>query len=102
MTEYDPHEILITDLDDETDPWRIRLIYGTGTSGDAITANQWSERMVQSNAVPGNRAGGTPVNFRMPALSVGTKLWCQSWNNTAGEVLSFFIGVHGYPGKTGV
>lgn len=96
-TEFDPHEILVTDLDDDTTPWRIRLIYGTGTSADAITAGQWSERMIESNAVPGNRAGGTPVDFKMIILDVGTKIWAQAWNDTNGEVLSFFLGCHGYP-----
>jgi hypothetical protein len=96
-TTYDPHEILVTDLDDDTTPWRIRLIYGTGTSANAITAGQWSERMIQSSVAPGNRAGGTPFLFRIIVLDVGTKLWAQVWNDTNGEVLSFFLGVHGYP-----
>lgn len=96
-TEFDVHELLVTDLDDDTTPWKIRLIYGTGTSADAITAGQCTERMVQTNAVPGNRAGGTPFPFRMIPLDVGTKVWAQSWNQTNGEIASFFIGVHGYP-----
>jgi hypothetical protein len=99
-TEFDVHELLITDLDDDTTPWKIRLIYGTGTSADAITAGQFSERMVQTNAVPGNRAGGRPVNFRMIVLDVGTKAWAQSWNATLNETAEFFIGVHGYPAPT--
>jgi len=96
-TTFDAHELLITDLDDDTTPWKVRLIYGTGTSADAITAGQWTERMVESNAVPGNRAGATPVKFRMIVLDVGTKLWAQAWNDTNGEILSFFVGCHGYP-----
>jgi hypothetical protein len=97
MTRFDCREILITDLDDDTTPWRIRIIWGSGTSGDAITAGQWSERMVQTNAVPGNRAGGDPVSFRMPILGTGMKMWVQSWNQTNLEALSFFWGAHGYP-----
>lgn len=95
---WDAHRVLITDLDDETDAWRLRLIYGTGTSGEAITAGQWTEVMVQSNAVPGNRAGGQPVDVIMLRVASGTKLWAQSWNNTNAEELSFFLGVHGYEG----
>lgn len=38
LTKFDLHRLLITDLDDETDPWRLRVIYGSGTSADAITA----------------------------------------------------------------
>jgi len=95
---FDIHRLLVTDLDDETDAWRIRIIWGTGTSGDAITAGQWSEIMLQANAVPGNRAGGQPINVIMRRQSVGTKLWAQVWNNTNSETMSFFWGAHGYAG----
>ena len=98
LVKFDAHRLLISDLDDDTTPWRIRFIWGTGTSADAITAEQWSEEMIQSNAVPGNRAGGTPLNFQMPRVDVGAKLWCQVWNDTDGEILSFFWGAHGYVG----
>jgi hypothetical protein len=97
QTTFDAHRLLVTDLDDETDPWRIRIIWGTGTSAAAISADQWSEVMVVSNAVPGNRAGGVPVDIRMPPIDVGSKMWAQSWNNTNNEILRFFWGAHGYP-----
>ena len=97
MTTFDPHRLIVTDLDDDTTPWRVRIIYGTGTSADAITAGQWSEMMVITNAVPGNRAGGVPVEVRMPRCAIATKLWVQAWNDTLNEVLSFFWGAHGYP-----
>ncbi len=98
FAKFDLHRLLIVDLDDETDAWRLRIISGTGTSADAITAGDWTEIMVQSNAVPGNRAGGTPFNLQMPGQDVGTKCWAQSWNDTNNEVLSFFYGAHGYVG----
>lgn len=97
MTSFDAHRIMVTDLDDDTTPWRLRIIFGTGTSGDAITAGQWSEIMVMTNAVPGNRAGASPVDIRMPPCSMATKLWAQSFNDTNLEELSFFFGCHGYP-----
>ena len=96
-TKVDIHRFLITDLDDDTTPWRLRIIWGTGTSGDAITAGDWSEVMTESNAVPGNRAGGTPINFMMPRLDIGGKCWAQSWNDTNLEEMSFFFGSHSYP-----
>jgi hypothetical protein len=99
-TTFDPHRILITGLDDETDAWRLRLIWGSSDSATAIAAGQWSEVMLQSNAVPGNRAGGQPVDIIMPILTVGIKMWAQVWNDTNGEVLSFFWGAHGYPPVT--
>jgi hypothetical protein len=97
MLEFDCREILITDFDDDTSLWRLRIIWGDGTSADAIAAGQWTEEPVQTSAVPGNRAGGSSAEIRMPHLDIGTKLWAQVWNETNGEVLSFFWGAHGYP-----
>ena len=95
---FDLHRILVTDLDDDTTPWRFRVIWGTGTSGDAITAGQYSETMSMTNAVPGNRAGGSPVDIMMRRVDVGAKCWAQCWNDTDAEELSFFYGAHGYEG----
>lgn len=95
-TLFDPHRILVVDLDDDTTPWRFRMIYGTGTSGDAITAGQWTEIMIVTNAVPGNRAGGAPADIKMCRHAVGVKIWAQAWNDTNGEILQFFYGCHGY------
>jgi len=95
-TLFDPHRILVVDLDDDTTPWRFRIIFGTGTSAQAIIDDQWSEIMVTSNVVPGNKAGGTPANILMCRHAVGVKMWAQAWNDTNGEVLDFFYGCHGY------
>lgn len=95
---FDCHRIMVTDLDDDTSPWRLRIIWGSGTSADAITAGQWTEIMVMTNAVPGNRAGGSPVDVIMRRVDTGTKLWAQSWNDTNSEILSFYWGAHGYAG----
>ena len=97
QTAFDAHRVQITDLDDDTTPWRLRLIWGSGTSGDAITDGQWSEIPAITNAVPGNRAGGIAESVRMPPIAVGLKMWAQSWNDTNSEELSFFWGAHGYP-----
>ena len=95
-TKFDAHRVLVTDLDDDTTPWRLRIIWGSGTSGDAISAGQWTEIMIMTNAVPGNRAGASPADVIMRRVDVGTKLWCSVWNDTGGEVLSLFFGTHGY------
>lgn len=97
MTSFDPRRISVVDLDDDTTPWRFRIIYGNGTSAAAIAAEQWTEAMTITNAVPGNRAGGIPEEVKMIPLPVGTKLWAQVWNDTNGETLSFFWEAHGYP-----
>ena len=94
---FDPHRIVIIDLDDDTTLWRLRFIYGYGTSGDAITAGQWTEVPVIANATPGNRAGGGAEDVKMIVLGVGIKMWAQSWNATNGETLQFQWGSHAYP-----
>jgi hypothetical protein len=95
-TKFDCHRILVTDLDDDTTPWKLRIIWGSGTSAAAIAADQWTEVMIMTNAVPGNRAGGSPADIIMRRVDVGDKLWAQAWNDTNNEVLSFFWGAHGY------
>ncbi len=95
-TQFDCRRLFVTDLDNEVDAWRLRIIWGIGTSGDAITAGQWTEIMLQANVSPGNRAGGLPVEIKMPRVLIGWKLWAQAWNNTNNEILSFFYGTHGY------
>lgn len=97
-TKFDCHRLFITDLDDDTTPWKVRVIYGTGTSAAAVSADQYSEVMTMTNAVPGNRAGASPVDVMMPRVDVGTKVWLQAWNDTNGETLSTFAGYHGYSG----
>ena len=95
-TLFDCHRILATDMDNDTSPWRLRIIWGTDTSAAAIGAGHWTEAPIMTNAVPGNRAGGSPVDVIMRRVAVGTKLWAQSWNDTNLEELSFFWGGHGY------
>jgi len=95
-TKFDCHRVFVTDLDDDTTPWRLRIIWGAGTSGDAITAGDWTEVMIMTNAVPGNRAGASPADVIMRRTDVGIKMWAQAWNATNGEVMSFFWGAHGY------
>lgn len=93
---FDAHRILITDLDAQVDAWRLRFIWGTGNSAAAIAAGQWSEIMVEALTAVAPQANGVPVDIRMPRVAAGTKLWAQAWNDTNGEILSFFYGVHGY------
>ena len=100
---FDCHRIMVTDLDDDTTPWRFRIIWAAGTDvgevvGNAIAAGRWTEIIVMTNAVPGNRAGASPVDVIMRRVDTGTKVWAQSWNQTDAGVLSFFVGVHGYSG----
>ena len=90
---FDAHLILVTDTDHAT-PYRLRIIYGTGTSADAITAGQWTEKMFITATGP--FSSGVPVSVIMPRVDVGSKLWVQVWNNTNGSNVDFFWGAHGY------
>ena len=92
---YDAHRILVTDTD-HTTPYRMRFIWGSGTSGDAITAGQCSEFMFITSGGP--FLSGGPVNLMMPRGTVGEKLWCQIWSVTNSSEVDFFYGVHGYAG----
>jgi len=92
---FDAHTVLVTDTDHST-PYRIRLIYGTGTSAAAISAGQWSEGMFITSGGP--FSSGLPAEGRMPRVDVGTKIWVQVWNATNGSTVSFFWGCHGYAG----
>lgn len=92
---FDAHLILVTDTE-HTTPYRLRFIYGTGTSADAITAGQWSEIMFLATAGPFN--SGIPADIQMPRVDVGSKLWCQTWNATDTSEVDFFWGPHGYIG----
>jgi len=92
---FDAHLILVTDTDHAT-PYRVRFIYGTGTSADAIAASQWSEEMFITSAGP--FSSGVPLRFQMPRVDVGSKLWAQVWNATNASNVDFFWGCHPYVG----
>jgi len=78
-----------------TTPYKVRIIWGTGTMADAITAGQYTETMVQI-AAAGGRQGAFP--FKMPRIATGTQVWVQVKNATDNATLSFFVGGHPYPG----
>ena len=92
---YDARRILVTDTD-HTTPYRMRLIWGSGTSAAAIIALQMSEFMFVTAGGP--FSSGAPVNLQMPRGTVGEKLWAQVWNATNSSEVDFFYGVHGYAG----
>jgi hypothetical protein len=92
---FDAHLLLVVDTDHAT-PYRIRIIYGTGTSADAITAGQWSETMFITATGP--FSSGVPVAINMLRVNVGWKCWVQVWNNTNGSNVDLYWGGHGYAG----
>lgn len=94
--EHDAHMIFVVDADHAT-PYRFRIIWGTGTSGEAIAAGQWSEVMFIT-LVAGPCSSGVPVDIAMRRIAVGTKLWAQVWNVNNGSSVDFYWGTHGYEG----
>ena len=94
---FDPHRVLFVDFNGNATAWRVRFIWGTGTSADAITAGQWSEIIV-INAAAGPFAVGVPSDMKHTRIPVGIKMWAQVWNATNAEELDFFYGTHSYEG----
>lgn len=92
---FDAHLCLVVDTDHAT-AYRIRFIYGTGTSAAAISAGQWTETMFITATGP--FSSGVPVEVIMPRVDVGSKLWAQVWNATNGSNVDFYWGAHGYAG----
>ena len=92
---YDLHHVLISDVEDAT-AYRLRIIYGAGTSAAAIGAEQYTEFMFFAGTGP--KSSGTALAVMMPRVAVGTKCWAQVWNFTNLSEVSFYIGVHGYQG----
>jgi hypothetical protein len=76
--------------------WKLRISWGSGTQGDAITAGQYSEVMVIPNLVVGLPSGNAfPITTaRIPA---GYKVWAEGWNVTNGATMDFFWSCHGHP-----
>lgn len=94
---YDLHQMLFTELSTDT-PFKIRIIWGTGTMADAITAGQCSEIIIQNNPT-GNKVGGSPLDVMMPRLNSGVdKVWIQAWNATDNATADFLVGFHEYSG----
>ncbi len=94
-TKLDPHLLFVVDTDHST-AYRIRVIYGTGTSAAAILAKQWSETMFITAGGPFST--GVPVEIKMRRVDVGAKLWVQVWNATNGSNVDFYWGMHPYEG----
>lgn len=74
----------------------IRIIWGTGTMADAITAGQYSVVMVKFDSLNPELSAGIPIELRTEEIDVGTKMWAQAWNVTNNATIDFYLGVHEY------
>ena len=96
MTKFDLHRLLVTDVDHDT-PYKLRIICGTGTMADAITALQYTEVVVQFDATNPQLSAGIPVEVQMPRCNAGAdKVWIQAWNATDDSQIDFLVGFHEY------
>lgn len=95
QTKLDVHRIFIT-ASSITTIWYVRLVYGTGTLADAITAGQYSTFPVVADAAQGGSID-VIINVMMPRITIGThKIWVQGKSATNNATLDFLVGFHGY------
>ena len=95
QTTYDLHRIAISGVDNAT-PWKLRFLYGDQSLEEAAQANRYTETMSIASGV-GSNIGAGPSDIRFPRIPVGWRVWCQVWNATNLDTISFFAGAHGYP-----
>ena len=94
-TKLDLHEIFITAAS-VTSIFYLRLIYGSGTMADAITAGQYTEIPVVADAAQ-NGSIDIIIPVMMPRITIGTdKIWMQAKNTTDNATISFLVGAHSY------
>jgi len=94
---FDLHRLDISDVENAANKIThyIQIIYGTGTSADAITAGQYSEII----CTPEKDGKTTPYDIIMPRVDDATKIWVRHWVdgvNTA--TMDFYVGIHEYVG----
>jgi hypothetical protein len=80
----------------EITPWKFRVIWGSGTSADAITAGQYSETMVFPNLVVGLPSGNS-FTLNTLLIPTGYKVWMQGWCAVNLATADFFWACHGHP-----
>ena len=91
---FDLHRLFVTAISSAT-PYLIRLIYGTGTVGDAETAKQYTTVPVTSAGV-GSNLKGAPSDVLFDRVAAGTKVWAKCKNVTNLSTISVLIGLHEY------
>ncbi len=92
-TKFDPGRIIVI-ATSSTTPWVLRLIYGSGTIGDAEAAGQYSCR----NFIKESNAGWTgKLEISLPLLTCGVdKLWLKAKNATDNATIDFLLDEHEY------
>jgi len=94
-TKLDIHDIFITAAS-QTTVYYLRIVYGSGTMADAITAGQYSELPIIADPAVGT-GYGIVETIMMPRITIATdKIWIQAKNTTDNATIDFLVGVHGY------
>jgi len=97
MVYFDLHRIFIVASSSGT-PWKLRLIWGTGTMGDAIAAGQYSSFLGALNALGANTFEGPSDVLMRRRVCGADQVWLQAWNATNNATIDFLVGFHEYEG----
>lgn len=73
--------------------YKCRLVWGTGTLADAVTAKQYSEFVYLRGIADQVRKIQLVT---VPLIEIDNKIWMQCWNATDNATIDFLVGVHGY------
>ena len=94
---FDLHRLFIS-ATSSTTVFVVRIVWGTGTMADAITAKQYASTIIRRNS-GGGENHIMPVIAQMPRLTWGTdKVWIQVKNATDNATFDFYVGLHSYEG----
>jgi len=92
---FDIHRIFVNAVSADT-VYFLRLVYGTGTMANAITAKQYTVIPVKYDSANPTESAGIPVDIISRRYQIGTKIWIQAKNATNNATITFFIGLHEY------
>lgn len=90
---FDLHKVLVVGSQ-KAEIYKFRMVWGTGTHADAVTAGQYSTFMMNFVTTTGKIDS---LEIMMPRLATGTKVWLCIWSVTDSQWADLFIGGHGYP-----
>lgn len=97
MVRFDFHKIEVVDVDTAS-PYYIRIIWGSGTVGDAETARQYTTFPVTPTGIGAN-VSGAPVPFGCRRAVSGTdNVWAKCKNVTNLAEVDILCGIHEYQG----
>jgi hypothetical protein len=95
QTKFDPGEITVVGVNSDTE-YIIRMVWGIGTMADAITAGQYSSKVVKFDSINPNVTSNVIIKIGTPRLAAGTKVWLQCKNATNNAYVDFYLDAHGY------